>query len=213
MKQTDKNIASMDRNQLNRFVTLNFLERLEELVEKKINPNITNERQFAQFLEVEQAAISKLKSDEHRYVTLDMIAKAVNKLGLNANALFVENHKKERLVRDFTNIEQNNSGANNHIGNNMHGLIVNGGVLKKDSVKQKIRLEKIVQKLPKKERLEIIETLSNQHGRLVELNEEMKALKKTLDESRDTIASKDKMLAEIQSKYISLLEKSNGRKK
>lgn len=212
MKQTNKNIAGMDRNQLNRFVTENFLARLEEIVEKKVNPNVNNARQFAQFLEVDQAAISKLKSDEHRYVTLDMIAKAVNKLGLNANSLFVENHKKEKLVRDITVIEQDNSGATNNIGK-MHGVVVNGGVLKKDSVKQKIRLEKIVQKLPKKDRIEITEALSSQDGKLTELNGKLLALKKIIDNNEKALTIKDKTLAEIQSKYISLLEKTAGKRK
>ncbi|MCC6370634.1 MAG: hypothetical protein IT236_06510 [Bacteroidia bacterium] len=202
----------MDRNQLNRFVTQNFLDRLEEIVEKRINPKVNNARQFAQFLDMDQAAISKLKSDEHRYVTLDMIAKAVNKLGLNANALFVENHKKERLVRDLTVIEQDNSGATNTIGT-MNGIVVNGGILKKDSVKQKFHLEKIVQKLPKKDRIEITAALASQDGKLTELTEKLLALKKIIDDNEKTIANKDKTLAEMQSKYISLLEKNAGRKK
>ncbi|MCC6373106.1 MAG: hypothetical protein IT236_19030 [Bacteroidia bacterium] len=207
MKQTNKNIAGMDKNQLNRFVTENFLERLEEIVKKKVNPNVNNARQFAQFLDMDQAAISRLKSDEHRYVTLDMIAKAVNKLGLNANTLFVENHKNEKLMRDLNIIEQDNSGAANNFGN-MHGVVVNGGVLKKDAVKQKIRLEKIVQKLPKKDRIEITEALSSQDGKLTELDGKLLALKKIIDNNEKALAIKEKTLTEIQSKYINLLEKS-----
>lgn len=215
MKQVNRNLSDLSKNQLQRLVTVNFLEIIEEIVGKRLYADITSEKELSDYIASNQSVISKLKTDENRYVTLDMIAKVVNLLGANSNNIFVlGKSEKEKLIREGFTFNQGRSGNTNNISNSKVSNFVQGAVINGDNYKGNINTTlKILNGLPAKDRKELkeyFESISNQN---TGLKNEVGDLKKTLAQHEKAmkaknleLKNKEEALAEMSRKYISLLE-------
>lgn len=215
MKQVNRNLSDLSKNQLQRLVTINFLEIIEEIVGKRLYADITSEKELSDYIASNQSVISKLKTDDNRYVTLDMIAKVVNLLGANSNNIFVlDKSEKEKLIREGFTFNQGRSGNTNNITNSKVSNFVQGAVINGDNYKGNINTTlKILNGLPAKDRKELkeyFESISNQNAGL---KNEVGDLKKTLAQHEKAmkaknieLKTKEEALAEMSRKYISLLE-------
>lgn len=190
MSQANKKIKSL--------VSRNFVDAMEEMSEEGI---VKNPRQFSQKIKKDQSNFSKIKSGEGRYVTLDIIYEAVNKLGLNANFVFVENGTtKENLLRESVVTNNNNISGNNNKVSNV-APVIQGPVYGDISV-----AEKIIQGMPAKERKEMKKYMSNVSNKIVELKKTIDFCEKELREKDKKLMEKDKRLMETQEKLIKLME-------
>lgn len=222
MNQSVKNLEKMSKNEINRLVTANFLNAVEEVVEKRYYRDVTNERELATFLNITQSSISKLKSDENRYVTLDMILRMVNLLGANSNNFFLMNEKeKEKLIREGFIVHSGHSGHTNTISNSKVGHIVQGAIVNGNNNKGNINTTlKIIDGLPAKDRKEMKEylnTIKNQNSGLqeevVDLKKTIARYEKAMNEKNKELKEKEKQLHDMSQKYISLLESRAVEKK
>ena len=197
MKQTvGKNIANLDRNELNRLVTVNFLDSIQQVVESHIFDAAGNEKEFAKLITTEQSKISKLKTDENRYVTLDILAKAVNVLGMDANAWFVADNskKKKKLIRDGVHIDSKVIGNNNQVTTGKNNTVIHGS-----HTGDIYNAESIIQSMSEKDQKEMKKYMDG-------VSNEIIILKKTVDHYKTELKIKDEKLMETQEKYINLLE-------
>lgn len=222
MKQANRDLLEMNKNQLQRLVTVNFLSIVDEIVRKRLYVDITNEKELADFLAINQSVISKLKSDENRYVSLDMLARLVNILGANSNNVFVlDKGQKEKLIRESFVMNAGRSGNTNNISNSKIGQFIQGAIVNGDNNKGNINTTlKIINGLPAKDKREIKEYFASITNQNSGLQNEVGDLKKTLTrhekaikEKNDELKEKDKQLFEMSQKYISLLETKAGGKK
>jgi DNA-binding Xre family transcriptional regulator len=205
MKQLNRNVTEMTKNQIQRSVTTNFLKVVEELVAIRY-AEITNEKELADYIEISQSLISKLKSDENRYVSLDMLARLVNILGANANSVFVlDKSSKEKLIRDGFVVNAGRSGNTNNISNSKINNFLQGPVMNGDNHKGDINTTlKIINTLPAKDRKEVkqyFDSLTNQN---TGLENKVEGLKKILDQHEKTIKKKDGLLEEKNKKLFEL---------
>ena len=219
MKQVNRDLLEMNKNQLQRLVTVNFLAIVDEIVRKRLYVDITNEKELADFLAINQSVISKLKSDENRYVSLDMLARLVNILGANSNNVFVlDKAQKEKLIRESFVMNAGRSGNTNNISNSKIGQFIQGAIVNGDNNKGNINTTlKIINGLPAKDKKELKEYFASITNQNSGLQNEVGDLKKTLtrhekaiNEKNKELKEKDKQLFEMSQKYISLLENKAG---
>jgi plasmid maintenance system antidote protein VapI len=223
MKQANSIINEMSKNQLNRLVTMNFLEIVEEIVSKRLYTEITTESELASYIELNQAYISKLKSNENRYVSFDMMLRLVNILGANSNNFFLlKKSEREQLIREGFTVNAGRSGNTNNISNSKIGKFIQGAIINGDNHKGDIHTTmKIINGLPnkqhRKEMKDFVEKVTNQNSGL---KNEVGDLKKTLarhekaikekndelKEKNEELRAKEKQLFEVSQKYIALLE-------
>jgi DNA-binding Xre family transcriptional regulator len=226
MLQRNRALEKMSKNEISRVVTTNFLKTIEEIVRKGIYEDIKNESDLAVFTDISHSSISRLKTDENRYVTLEMILKIVNKVGANSNNLFVIDEKqKEELIREKF-VDASRSGNTNNITNSKVKSFIQGPVINGDNYKGDINTyQRIINNIPVKYRKELKEALQSITAQNGSLNNQVKDLKKTLAQHERAIKAKDLELSkkekeleelrrkeselnEIARKYILLLEET-----
>lgn len=215
MKQLNRSLSEMSKNEINRLVTVNFLNAIEEIVGKRYYREVTNESELAAFLKINQSYISKLKSDENRYVTLDMILRIVNLLGANSNNFFLMNEaEKDKIIREGFALNSSRSGNTNNISNSKIDKFIQGAIINGDNNKGNINTTlKIINGLPAKDKKELKEYFASITNQNSGLQNEVGNLKKTLsrcekaiNEKNKELREKEKQLMEISQKYIALLE-------
>ena len=222
MVQPNKNLDGLSKNELNRIVTVNFLNAFQEIVKNNVFKDIKTESELAAFLDIKQGYISKLKSDENRYVTLDMILRIVNILGANSNKFFLMSQtEKEKLLRDGFKSSSIRKGHVTTITNSKVSNYIQGPVFNGDNHKGNITTTlKIIEGLPAKDKKELKEyfnSISEQNAGLqnvvADLKKTLARHEKALKEKNAQLEIKEKKLSEISQKYITLLEQQNSRKK
>ncbi len=215
MKQRIINSNKMEKLSVNRQVTLNFLKLIDEIIEKKLFNGFATERDLAAFIQLEQSYISKLKIDENRYVSLDMISRFVNLLGINSNNFFIKDElNKEKVLRDNFTFESARSGNTNNITNSKIGHFVQGAVVNGNNNTGNVNTTlKIINGLPAKDQKEIKNYLTTIKNQNKGMSSEIEALKKIIDKHKREIDKKEKELSDLSKKYVSLLEKKVSGKK
>lgn len=204
MKQAVINKKNKSDVSIKRMVSDRFFKTVLEAIEKDV---VRNQREFAMRIDEDQAEFSKIKNpSENRYVDIEMLWKAVNLLGINANHILVEDGlKTEKLQREETTI---NGGTINGGQNNV--LLTGQAVANNGDVYYKV--EKITQGVPAKERKEILKNIDDIQKRNTQMANEIMDLKKTADRYEREIA-KDKKIIEMQEKLIKFMESDKNQKK
>lgn len=204
MKQAVINKKNKSDVSIKRMVSDRFFKTVLEAIEKDV---VRNQREFAMRIDEDQAEFSKIKNpSENRYVDIEMLWKAVNLLGINANHILVEDGlKTEKLQREETTI---NGGTINGGQNNV--LLTGQAVANNGDVYYKV--EKITQGVPAKERKEILKNIDDIQKRNTQMANEIMDLKKTVDRYEREIA-KDKKIIEMQEKLIKFMESDKNQKK
>lgn len=189
---------------IKRMVSERFFKMVAEAIEKEV---VKNQREFALRINEDQAEFSKIKNpSENRYVDIEMLWKAVNILGINANHILVEDGlKSENLQRERTVI----NGGTIHGGQN-NVVLTGEAVANNGDVYYKV--EKITQKIPAKDRNEILKNFEDMQKRNTYLTNQMEDLKKTIDRYEREM-DKDKKIIEAQEKLIKLMESGKSQKK
>lgn len=216
MTQSSKNYIDLDRYELSKMVTDQFLEAINAFVEGRHHKSIVNERELAQYLKINLTKFSQMRGAKNIFVTIEMVTKMVNDLGLNANTIFVldkEEHKSEKLLRDNITINSSGSGVANNVVNSDGNKFINGPVINGNNTGTINNAEKIIQGLPASVRKELKAELAKIQTQNIAMSDEIEALKKSRDQFRKDLSKKEKELEEIRGKYISLLEKTSGNKK
>lgn len=189
---------------IKKIVSDRFFKMVSESIDKDI---VKNQRDFALKINEDQAEFSKIKNpSENRYVDVEMLWKAVNILGINANHILVENGAEtEKLQREGVTI----NGGTIHSGQN-NVVLTGQAVANHGDVYYKV--EKIAHRMPAKDRKDILKNfndLQKQNTVISEQNNDMakeiEDLKKTIDRYEREIA-KDKKIIEAQEKVIKLME-------
>lgn len=204
MKQNVRTKKNKSDVSIKRMVSERFFKMVAEAIEKEV---VKNQREFALRINEDQAEFSKIKNpSENRYVDIEMLWKAVNILGINANHILVEDGlKSENLQRDRTVI----NGGTIHGGQN-NVVLTGEAVANNGDVYYKV--EKITQKIPAKDRNEILKNFEDIQKRNTYLTNEMEDLKKTIDRYEREI-EKDKKIIEAQDKLIKFMESDKNPKK
>ncbi|MDO9184504.1 MAG: hypothetical protein Q7W13_00720 [Bacteroidia bacterium] len=204
MKQSVRSKKNNSEVSIKRVVSDRFFKMVAEAIEKDV---VRNQREFAMRIDEDQAEFSKIKNpSENRYVDIEMLWKAVNLLGINANHILVEDGlKTEKLQREETTI---NGGTINGGQNNV--LLTGQAVANNGDVYYKV--EKITQGVPAKERKEILKNIDDIQKRNTQMANEIMDLKKTADRYEREIA-KDKKIIEMQEKLIKFMESDKNQKK
>lgn len=189
---------------IKRMVSDRFFKTVLEAIEKDV---VRNQREFAMRIDEDQAEFSKIKNpSENRYVDIEMLWKAVNMLGINANHILAEDGlKTEKLQREETTI---NGGTINGGQNNV--LLTGQAVANNGDVYYKV--EKITQGMPAKDRKEILKNFDDLQKKNVQMTNEILDLKKTIDRYEREIG-KDKKIIETQEKLIKFMESDKNQKK
>ncbi|MDO9000965.1 MAG: hypothetical protein Q7W45_14455 [Bacteroidota bacterium] len=203
MKQTVRSKKNNSEVSIKRVVSDRFFKMVAEAIEKDV---VRNQREFAMRIDEDQAEFSKIKNpSENRYVDIEMLWKAVNLLGINANHILVEDGlKTEKLQREETTI---NGGTINGGQNNV--LLTGQAVANNGDVYYKV--EKITQGIPAKDRKEILKNIDDIQKRNTQMANEIMDLKKTADRYEREIA-KDKKIIEMQEKLIKFMESDKNQK-
>jgi hypothetical protein len=203
MKQSVRSKKNNSEVSIKRVVSDRFFKMVAEAIEKDV---VRNQREFAMRIDEDQAEFSKIKNpSENRYVDIEMLWKAVNLLGINANHILVEDGlKTEKLQREETTI---NGGTINGGQNNV--LLTGQAVANNGDVYYKV--EKITQGVPAKERKEILKNIDDIQKRNTQMANEIMDLKKTADRYEREIA-KDKKIIEMQEKLIKFMESDKNQK-
>lgn len=204
MKQNVRSKKNKSDVSIKRMVSDRFFKMVAEAIEKEV---VKNQREFALRINEDQAEFSKIKNpSENRYVDIEMLWKAVNILGINANHILVEDGlKSENLQRDRTVI----NGGTIHGGQN-NVVLTGKAVANNGDVYYKV--EKITQKIPAKDRKEILKNFEDLQKQNTNMANEMEDLKKTIDRYEREI-DKDKKIIEAQEKLIKLMESGKSQKK
>ncbi|MGQ0827871.1 MAG: hypothetical protein ACT4ON_05710 [Bacteroidota bacterium] len=204
MKQNVRSKKNKSDVSIKRMVSERFFKMVAEAIEKEV---VKNQREFALRINEDQAEFSKIKNpSENRYVDIEMLWKAVNILGINANHILVEDGlKSENLQRDGTVI----NGGTIHGGQN-NVVLTGEAVANNGDVYYKV--EKITQKIPAKDRNEILKNFEDMQKRNTYLTNQMEDLKKTIDRYEREM-DKDKKIIEAQEKLIKLMESGKSQKK
>lgn len=189
---------------IKRMVSERFFKTVLVAIEKDV---VRNQREFAMRIDEDQAEFSKIKNpSENRYVDIEMLWKAVNMLGINANHILAEDGlKTEKLQREETTI---NGGTINGGQNNV--LLTGQAVANNGDVYYKV--EKITQGMPAKDRKEILKNIDELQKKNVQMTNEILDLKKTIDRYEREIG-KDKKIIETQEKLIKLMESDKSQRK
>ncbi|MBI2723386.1 MAG: hypothetical protein HYX39_14525 [Bacteroidetes bacterium] len=204
MKQaviTKKNKSDVS---IKRMVSDRFFKTVLEAIEKDV---VRNQREFAMRIDEDQAEFSKIKNpSENRYVDIEMLWKAVNMLGINANHILAEDGlNTEKLQREETTI---NGGTINGGQNNV--LLTGQAVANNGDVYYKV--EKITQGMAAKDRKEILKNIDDLQKKNAQMTNEILDLKKTIDRYEREIG-KDKKIIETQEKLIKFMESDKNQKK
>ncbi len=204
MKQAVINKKNKSDVSIKRMVSNRFFKTVLEAIEKDV---VRNQREFAMRIDEDQAEFSKIKnSSENRYVDIEMLWKAVNMLGINANHILAEDGlKTDKLQREETTI---NGGTINGGQNNV--LLTGQAVANNGDVYYKV--EKITQGMPAKERKEILKNFDDLQKQNIQMTNEILDLKKTIDRYEREIG-KDKKIIETQEKLIKFMELDKNQKK
>lgn len=204
MKQAVINKKNKSDVSIKRMVSDRFFKTVLEAIEKDV---VRNQREFAMRIDEDQAEFSKIKNpSENRYVDIEMLWKAVNMLGINANHILAEDGlKTEKLQREETTI---NGGTINGGQNNV--LLTGQAVANNGDVYYKV--EKITQGMPAKDRKEILKNFDDLQKKNTQMANEMLDLKKTIDRYEREIG-KDKKIIEMQEKLIKFMESEKNQKK
>lgn len=204
MKQPVINKKNKSDVSIKRMVSERFFKTVLEAIEKDV---VRNQREFAMRIDEDQAEFSKIKNpSENRYVDIEMLWKAVNMLGINANHILAEDGlKTEKLQREETTI---NGGTINGGQNNV--LLTGQAVANNGDVYYKV--EKITQGMPAKDRKEILKNIDDLQKKNTQMANEMLDLKKTIDRYEREIG-KDKKIIETQEKLIKFMESDKNQKK
>lgn len=189
---------------IKRIVSDRFFKMVTEAIDKDI---VKNHRDFALRINEDQAEFSKIKNPSGtRYVDIEMLWKAVNVLGINANHILVENGlETEKLQRENVTINGGSiHGGQNNVVLNGQAVAHNGDVY--------FKVEKIANRMSAKDRKDLLknfDSLQKQNTVMSEQNnkmaKEIEDLKKTIDRYEREIA-KDKKIIETQEKVIKLME-------
>jgi uncharacterized protein YfbU (UPF0304 family) len=204
MKQAVINKKNKSDVSIKRMVSDRFFKTVLEAIERDV---VRNQREFAMRIDEDQAEFSKIKNpSENRYVDIEMLWKAVNMLGINANHILAEDGlKTEKLQREETTI---NGGTINGGQNNV--LLTGQAVANNGDVYYKV--EKITQGMPAKERKEILKNFDDLQKKNEQMTNEILDLKKTIDRYEREIG-KDKKIIETQEKLIKFMELDKNQKK
>ncbi|MES2140798.1 MAG: hypothetical protein V4511_13905 [Bacteroidota bacterium] len=204
MKQAVINKKNKSDVSIKRMVSDRFFKTVLEAIEKDV---VRNQREFAMRIDEDQAEFSKIKNpSENRYVDIEMLWKAVNMLGINANHILAEDGlKAEKLQREETTI---NGGTINGGQNNV--LLTGQAVANNGDVYYKV--EKITQGMPAKDRKEILKNFDDLQKKNEQMTNEILDLKKTIDRYEREIG-KDKKIIETQEKLIKFMESDKNQKK
>lgn len=204
MKQNVRTKKNKSDVSIKRMVSERFFKMVAEAIEKEV---VKNQREFALRINEDQAEFSKIKNpSENRYVDIEMLWKAVNILGINANHILVEDGlKSENLQRDRIVI----NGGTIHGGQN-NVVLTGEAVANNGDVYYKV--EKITQKFPAKDRNEILKNFEDMQKQNTYVTNQMEDLKKTIDRYEREI-EKDKKIIEAQEKLIKLMESDKNPKK
>lgn len=204
MKQAVINKKNKSDVSIKRMVSDRFFKTVLEAIEKDV---VRNQREFAMRIDEDQAEFSKIKNpSENRYVDIEMLWKAVNMLGINANHILAEDGlKTEKLQREETTI---NGGTINGGQNNV--LLTGQAVANNGDVYYKV--EKITQGMPSKDRKEILKNIDDLQKKNTQITNEILDLKKTIDRYEREIG-KDKKIIETQEKLIKFMELDKNQKK
>jgi hypothetical protein len=204
MKQPVINKKIKSDVSIKRMVSDRFFKTVLEAIERDV---VRNQREFAIRIDEDQAEFSKIKNpSENRYVDIEMLWKAVNMLGINANHILAEDGlKTEKLQREETTI---NGGTINGGQNNV--LLTGQAVANNGDVYYKV--EKITQGMPAKERKEILKNFDDLQKKNEQMTNEILDLKKTIDRYEREIG-KDKKIIETQEKLIKFMELDKNQKK
>lgn len=204
MKQSVVNKKNKSDVSIKRMVSERFFKTVLVAIEKDV---VRNQREFAMRIDEDQAEFSKIKNpSENRYVDIEMLWKAVNMLGINANHILAEDGlKTEKLQREETTI---NGGTINGGQNNV--LLTGQAVANNGDVYYKV--EKITQGMPEKDRKEILKNIDELQKKNVQMTNEILDLKKTIDRYEREIG-KDKKIIETQEKLIKLMESDKSQRK
>lgn len=204
MKQAVINKKNKFDVSIKRMVSDRFFKTVLEAIEKDV---VRNQREFAMRIDEDQAEFSKIKNpSENRYVDIEMLWKAVNMLGINANHILAEDGlKTEKLQREETTI---NGGTINGGQNNV--LLTGQAVANNGDVYYKV--EKITQGMPAKDRKEILKNIDDLQKKNTQMTNEILDLKKTIDRYEREIG-KDKKIIETQEKLIKFMESDKNQKK
>ncbi len=204
MKQNVRTKKNKSDVSIKRMVSERFFKMVAEAIEKEV---VKNQREFALRINEDQAEFSKIKNpSENRYVDIEMLWKAVNILGINANHILVEDGlKSENLQRDRIVI----NGGTIHGGQN-NVVLTGEAVANNGDVYYKV--EKITQKFPAKDRNEILKNFEDMQKQNTYVTNQMEDLKKTIDRYEREI-EKDKKIIEAQEKLIKLMESDKNSKK
>lgn len=187
---------------IKRIVSEQFFRTVEHAID---NGLAKNQRDFAIRIQEEQAEFSKIKSaDSNRYVDIEMLYKAVNILGLNANHILVEDgDKTEKLQRDGVTINGGTAHGNNNIIMTGQAVSNSGDVY--------YNVEKLIQGLPSKDKKTILEKIGKLEIQNTGLNSQIEDLKKTIDRYEREI-EKDRKIIESQDKLIKMMESASKKK-
>ena len=204
MKQSVVSKKNKSDVSIKRMVSERFFKTVLVAIEKDV---VRNQREFAMRIDEDQAEFSKIKNpSENRYVDIEMLWKAVNILGINANHILAEDGlKTENLQREETTI---NGGTINGGQNNV--LLTGQAVANNGDVYYKV--EKITQGMPAKDRKEILKNIDELQKKNVQMTNEILDLKKTIDRYEREIG-KDKKIIETQEKLIKFMESDKSHKK
>ena len=204
MKQAVINKKNKSDVSIKRMVSDRFFKTVLEAIERDV---VRNQREFAMRIDEDQAEFSKIKNpSENRYVDIEMLWKAVNMLGINANHILAEDGlKTEKLQREETTI---NGGTINGGQNNV--LLTGQAVANNGDVYYKV--EKITQGMPAKDRKEILKNFDDLQKKNEQMTNEILDLKKTIDRYEREIG-KDKKIIETQEKLIKFMESDKNQKK
>ncbi|MBS1635414.1 MAG: hypothetical protein JST26_05780 [Bacteroidetes bacterium] len=188
---------------IKRIVSEQFLNSVTQAIETGL---VKNEREFALLIEKDQAEFSRMKNTERgRYVDIEMIYKAVNLLGFDANHIFLEGGgKKENLLREGVHINGGNVSGNNNVVLTGQAVSNHGDVY--------LNVQKLVQSLPAKDKNAILKKISDLESKSTGLNTQIEDLKKTIDRYEREM-EKDKKIIETQEKLIKMMEGGKGAKK
>lgn len=187
---------------IKKIVSEQFFRTVEQAIQDGV---VKNQRDFALRIQEEQAEFSKIKSPgSNRYVDIEMLFKAVNTLGLNANHILVDGgDKTEKLQRERVQI----NGGTAH-GN--HNIIMTGQAVS-NSGDVYFNVEKLIQSLPGKDKKAILEKIGKLELQNTGLNGQIEDLKKTIDRYEREI-EKDRKIIEAQDKLIKMMESTSKKK-
>lgn len=207
-------ISSWDRNLISKKVTEQFLSSVSQGIDQRAFGTIKTESGLAEQINYRRDALSKMKMAGNNFVTVDVIAKVVNDLNMDANLFFIfdEKSKPGKLIRDTITINSSGSGiTNNTVKSSKTKFIQVGAVNGNNNIIN--NAEKIIQGLQPEVRAELNAAMAILQSQNTSNASRIDDLKKMNDQHVSEKAILQKKLDEINKKYITLLEKKASGKK